>query len=209
MEGLNIKKELYVMDKTKNIIGKIVIFILAAGVLCLLLFFLKDIVFPFIKLEVENDMEGAKQLLLEKGVFGYITVSIIEALQMVVIFIPAEFIQLSSGMSYPWYIAIIFCDIGVLIGSSIIYFIVNVIKYNPTLKKSNSKIRKYEKKIKTNNTIILMYILFIMPIIPFGAICYWSSNKKIPYHKYVFTCATGVIPSIATSILMGANQGSY
>ena len=49
-----------------------------------------------------------------------------------------------------------------------------------------------------------MYLLFIMPIIPFGAICYYGSGKKMPFRRYLFTCATGVLPSIATSILMGA-----
>jgi len=42
-----------------------------------------------------------------------------------------------------------------------------------------------------------------MPIIPFGAICYYASNTKIKYKRYIFTCVTGVIPSILTSILLG------
>ena len=50
-----------------------------------------------------------------------------------------------------------------------------------------------------------MYFLFVTPIIPFGAICYYASNKKISYGRYIFTCATGVIPSIVTSILMGTS----
>ena len=190
--------------KKQRIIERIVILSVAVVVLALLVFFLKDIFFPFIKLEINKDFDGAKELLRSKGWLGFLTVSLVEGLQMVVIFIPAEFIQLSSGMSYPWWLAIILCDFGVILGSSIIYFLVNLFKFDGDIFNKGSKISKYEKQAKVNSAIVLTYVLFIMPIIPFGAICYWLSNKKVPYWKYVLVCASGVIPSICTSIFMGA-----
>lgn len=195
-------------QKKKKLIERLVILVIAAGVLTMLVFFLKDIFFPFIELEIQGNKEGASALLQENKWLGFITVALVEALQMVVIFIPAEFIQLSSGMAYTvnWYdfwIPIVLCDIGVIIGSSIIYFLVHFFKFEGDVLNSGAKIQKYEKLSSSNNTMILMYILFIMPIIPFGAICYYASSKKIPYWKYVLTCATGVIPSICTSIFMG------
>ena len=192
------------MKNKKKIAERIVIFTVALIVIGLLVFFLKDIFFPFLKLQINKDTEGAKALLDEKGWLGYVTVSLVEGLQMVVIFIPAEFIQLTTGMSYPWWLAIVLCDIGVIFGASLIYFLVNVFKFEGDILDRGSKIREFEKKTKVNNTIFFMYLLFIMPIIPFGAICYFGSGRKIPYWKYIITCATGVIPSICTSILMGA-----
>ena len=50
-----------------------------------------------------------------------------------------------------------------------------------------------------------MYFLFVTPIIPFGAICYFASSRKISYRRYILTCATGVVPSIVTSIAMGTS----
>ena len=41
---------------------------------------------------------------------------------------------------------------------------------------------------------LLLYFLFIMPLIPFGAICYYASGKKLRYAPYIRTVATGVIP---------------
>ena len=122
---------------------------------------------------------------------------------MIVIFIPAEFIQLSSGMSYPWYIALLCCDLGVVFGASIIYFIVHVFKFDGDIFKKSSKIKKYDTGENAMSTQVLMYFLFFMPIIPFGAICYYASNKKIGFFRYILTCATGVIPSIITSNIMG------
>ena len=188
----------------KKTIERLIILGVAVVVITLLVIFLKDIFFPFIKLEVNKDFDGAKELLRSKGWLGYTTVTLVEALQMIVIFIPAEFIQLSSGMSYPWWLAIILCDLGVIIGSSIIYLLVNLFKFDGDVLNKGSAIKKYERMNKSGSLIILMYILFIMPIVPFGAICYFASSKKIKYHKYILTCATAVLPSICTSILMGA-----
>lgn len=190
--------------KKKRIIQRIILIAIALVVVGLIVFFISDVFIPFIKLEIKNDYEGAKALLLSKGFIGFITVSVVEGLQMVVVFISAEFIQITSGMSYPWWLAIILCDTGVMIGSSIIYMLVNVFKFDDDLIMKNKGITKYTKMAKTKSTIIIMYLLFIMPIIPFGAICYYGASKKIPYFRYLLTCATGVIPSIVTSIIMGA-----
>ena len=120
------------MEKPRKKIPKerIVIFCVALVVLGLLIYFLSDVFFPFIKLEAARNFDGARDLLMERGFIGFLTVTLIEALQMVVIFIPAEFIQLTSGMSYPWWLAMILCDLGVILGASIIYFLVNVFRFN-------------------------------------------------------------------------------
>ncbi len=194
------------MEKTKKkriTKEKIVIFFVTIVVTALLVYFLKDILIAFIKLQVKNDKDAASALLKDKGAIGYLMVSVIEALQMVVIFIPAEFIQLTSSMTYPWYVALIMCDIGVILGASIIYFLVHIFKFNGDIFNKGDKIKKYDKSNNEKSLMILMYFLFVMPIIPFGAICYYASNKKIKYYKYIITCATGVLPSIMTSILMG------
>ncbi|MCR5458052.1 MAG: 1-acyl-sn-glycerol-3-phosphate acyltransferase [Clostridiales bacterium] len=193
------------MDQTKKkkIIEKSIIAGITVIVIGLFVLFLSDIFIPFIKMEIANDIDGAKEYLLSKGLLGYLTVVMVEGLQMVVVFISAEFIQVTSGISYPWWLAIILCDCGVMLGSSIIYLLVNVFKFDSRVIDKNGELEKYEKKARTKSTVKLMYILFIMPIIPFGAICYYGSSKKIPYPRYLLTCATGVIPSIISSIAVG------
>ena len=168
----------------------------------MLFFFFREIIIPFIKAEVNKEYDEAKNLLRNAGVIGMFAVSLIEGLQMVVVFIPAEFIQMSSGMAYPIWLTIILLDSGVVIGASIIWVLVHTFKFDKELfQKASNTIEKYAKKAK--NTQLLMYFLFFMPIIPFGAICYYGSGSKIKYPRYILTCATGVLPSIITSIFMG------
>lgn len=192
------------MNKT---VQRIITAVSVIAIVGLFAYFLKDILIPYIKLEIANDVDGAKELLVSKGVFGFLTVVLVEALQMVVIFIPAEFIQVSSGMSYPFYIALLLCDIGVCLGATIIFVLVRAFRFSSKAsEKGEEKIDRITSgKKKGRGTILLMYFLFIMPIIPFGAICYYGSRKRdLSYGKYIRTVATGVIPSIVSSNVLGA-----
>ena len=176
------------------------------AVIALFAFFLKDVMIPYIRMELNNDIDGARELLTSRGIFGFLTVILVEALQMVVIFIPAEFIQISSGLSYPFWLALLLCDLGVCLGATIIYVLVRVFRFdNERFDKKEAMIEHIAARAKKDRgTVLLLYFLFIMPFIPFGAICYFGSHKKLRYGRYILTVATGVIPSIVTSNLMGA-----
>ena len=125
---------------------KLLIFIITIFTLVLLFFFLKNIIFEIIKLELNNDHEGIKQLLSDQGWFGYLSVILVEAFQMVVVFISAEFIQISAGLTYPWYIALLLCSCGIFLGSTIIYLLCTMTKFDSSIfKKSTDKINEYNE----------------------------------------------------------------
>ena len=189
---------------------KIIIILILAAIICLFAFFLRDIMIPLFRMQAQNDLDGTRELLRSRGIFGGITVILVEALQMVVIFVPAEFIQISSGLSYPFYIALILCDLGICLGASIIFVLVRTFRFDTGKSKQTSEeISRLSLKTGNKNTQLLMYLLFIMPIIPFGAICYYGSSTKIRYPRYLFTVATGVIPSIITSNLIGTTAKAF
>ncbi len=192
--------------KSRSGIGeRILIPVLVAAILALFFFFLKGVMIPYIRLELRNDVAGARELLVDRGVLGFLAVTLVEALQMVVVFIPAEFIQISSGLSYPFYIALLLCDLGVCLGASIIYVLVHAFRYrSAAFEKRRRKIDRISLAAHQRNSVLFMYLLFFMPLIPFGAICYYGSGTKLGYGKYIRTVATGVIPSIVVSNLMGA-----
>ena len=63
---------------------------------------------------------------------------------MLVVFISAEFIQISAGLAYPWYMAVILCDIGVFVGATLIFLLVRTTKFNGEIfKKSSDKINNF------------------------------------------------------------------
>ena len=181
---------------------KLLIILIALIVITILFFYFKDVLIKLLTYYIHEDYEGAKQLIMDKGLFGCFAIILVESLQMLVVFISAEFIQISAGLSYPWYIAVVLCDIGVFIGATLIFYLVRMTKFDSSIfQKSADKINSYSSKGKS--TQYLMYFLFVMPIIPFGAICYYAANTKVTYKRYIFTCITGVLPSILTSIFLG------
>ena len=181
-----------------------VLLILAAIVLLFAVFW-KDIMFPLIRLELRHDLAGAQRLLAEKGAAGALSVVLIEALQMLVVFVPAEFIQISSALSYPVWISVPLCDLGVCLGASIIFLLVRRLGLSSAAyEKRRGRIERLSSELHERNTVLLLYLLFFMPFIPFGAICYYGAGTKLPYRRYILTVASGVLPSVIVSNLMGA-----
>ncbi|MBQ7173452.1 MAG: VTT domain-containing protein [Clostridia bacterium] len=194
----------------KQKIERAVILITLVVVLGLLAFFLRDILFPLLRMQFKRDRIGAEALLRERGFLGCLTVVLVEALQMVVIFIPAEFIQISAGLSFPFPVALLLCDLGVCLGASIIFLLVRLLRFREDSYRGKEKIEEFSSLSKKNHgTVLLLYFLFFMPIIPFGAICYYGSSTKIKYPRYLLTVATGVIPSIVVSNLMGGAAKAF
>ena len=175
-------------------------------IVLLFVFFLRDILIPLVRFQIANDVDGARELLLSRGALGFLAVILVEALQMVVVFIPAEFIQISSGLSYPFPLALVLCDAGICLGATIIFVLVRVFHFSSDAYQRNEAVidKLASKARKDRGVVLLLYFLFIMPFIPFGAICYYGSSRDLKYRKYILTVATGVIPSIVTSNLMGA-----
>ena len=176
-----------------------------AAVLLLFAVFLNNVMIPLIRLELRHDLTGAQRLLREEGAAGALSVVLIEALQMLVVFIPAEFIQISSALSYPLWLSVPLCDLGVCLGASIIFLLVRRFRLSSfAFEKRRGKIERLSAELHERNTILLLYLLFFMPLVPFGAICYYGAGTTLSYRRYLLTVASGVLPSILVSNLMGA-----
>lgn len=206
------------MKKKKN---KIALFILALAVIFLLVIFFRNIIYGIYKIMTNDGLspEARKEqidALLKARWYGFLIVPAVEALQMVVVFLPSEFIQLAAGISFDWWQAIILCDFGVFAGASLIYFFVRVFKWGPPVAKaSQDRLNELHNRKKLGKGVrSLMHILFVMPAVPFGLTCYYGARSgKVNYKKYILTCVAGVLPSICTSVLIGnlfvyfANKG--
>ena len=187
------------MKKTKQ---RIIIILLAAAAIALLAVFFSSILIPFISHQLRGDYHSARDILLDKGVLGLIAVPLIEALQMIVVFIPAEFIQISSGLAFSWRFAIPLCSFGIFLGSSAIYALVKI--WNFDVGRGREKIERLEKGRTRAKIYPFLTLLFFMPVIPFGAICYFGATRKdIRYVPYVLTCVLSSLPSVITSNVMG------
>lgn len=192
---------------------QIAVLICVIAIAALFIFFLSDIMIPLLGMEFHHDVDGARELLSSRGVLGAVTVILVEALQMVVVFIPAEFIQISSGLSYPFPLALLLCDLGVCLGATMIFVLIRAFRYeiggSGGSQRAETVIGRLSARTDSSNTQLMMYLLFVMPVVPFGAICYYGSGRGIRYGRYLFTAATGAVPSIIVSNMIGTSAKAF
>ena len=152
-----------------------------------------------------KDYDAVKEYLSSFGIKGAGVIAILEMLQMIVVIIPAEFVQIAAGLAYPVYFAIPICVTGICMGATVIFLIVRFLHIRlEFLEKRTGKINSLVHKInKATPMTVIMYLLFVMPMIPFGAICYFASSSNISYKRYIGVVATGVIPSVLSSYILG------
>lgn len=179
---------------------KIFIFSILIVSLVALFFMFQSFFIDIIKYQLANDTAGMEAFIYDKGLVAPFLIAIMEAVQMICVFISVEFIQTATALSYPWYVSIIICEVGVMLGATLIYILVNSFKFDDTLFKSNS--RKVQS-VHNENKQLIMYLFFLTPILPFGFICYYGSKQKLGFKKYLFTVATGALPDILVSTLLG------
>lgn len=188
----------------KRILEYSFILLLLAGIV-LIYFAVAQEVADFISMGKAKDYKAVKEYLQSFGFTGAGIIAVLEMLQMIVVFIPAEFVQIAAGLSYPIYLAIPICIVGICMGASIIFLIVRFLHIRlEFLEKRTGKIHTLVQKInKSTPMTVIMYLLFVMPLIPFGAICYFASSSNISYKRYIAVVATGVLPSVLSSFILG------
>ena len=124
------------------------VFIIVTLLLSLVAFFFlfKNFFLDIIKFQINNDTDGMNAFIKDKGLLAPLLIVSMEAIQMMCVFISVEFIQTATAMSYPWYISILICELGVALGATIIYMLVLLFDFDSSIFKNNSnKIKKINK----------------------------------------------------------------
>ena len=148
------------------------------------------------KEEVQNSIE-------KLGVRSYIVVGILAMIQVVFTFIPAEPLHVISGISFGLWKGILICLIGIMLGNTII-FVLNKI-FGAKLKdffSSNIDVDLDGAKNSTKLALIVI-ILYCLPAIPYGIICFFAASIGMKYPKYILITGIGSIPSLVLDVGLG------
>lgn len=158
----------------------------------------------FLKMFDKNTTsEELIELVRSLGIRGAIALAIMSMLQVVLTFLPAEPVQVLSGITYGLGYGILICAIGVLVGNTVIYLL---------YKAYGQKISKYfEKNIdldfdtlrSSNKFAVFIFLLYFLPAIPYGLICFFTASINVRYPRYIFLTTIGAIPSIFIGVGLG------
>lgn len=147
--------------------------------------------------------EEVRESLEQFGWRGYITLGLLSMMQVVFAFIPAEPVQVVSGLSFGLWKGGLVCLAGVFVGNTIIYILYKIYGERLTEFFEQNLELDFEAARKSYAVVLIVFILYFLPAIPYGLICIFTASLDIKYPKYILLTTLGSIPSILIGVGLG------
>ena len=186
----------------------IVAIILLTALFISLYFIFKD------KFDLLNTKEGLENFINDvqnTGFLGGIILVVIQILQVVVAFIPGEFVELASGIMFGPVLGLVLCLIGLNIGTIIIFGLVKLLGKPFVDENVSDKNQKFLFLNNSNRTLIILFFIFLIPGIPKDILIYLVPLTKVKMWQFLIVSSVSRIPSILTSTIAGTSiiNGDY
>ena len=186
----------------------IVAIILLTALFISLYFIFKD------KFDLLNTKEGLENFINDvqnTGFLGGIILVVIQILQVVVAFIPGEFVELASGIMFGPVLGLVLCLIGLNIGTIIIFGLVKLLGKPFVDENVSDHNQKFLFLNNSNRTLIILFFIFLIPGIPKDILIYLVPLTKVKMWQFLIVSSVARIPSILTSTIAGTSiiNGDY
>lgn len=161
--------------------------------------------FDIIKNLFRNDVtkEEVRESLSSLGIKAYIVLGILAMLQVVLTFLPAEPVQVMAGISLGLWKGALVCLIGVIVGNTIIYILHKIYGQKLTKYFKTNAEFDFDAAAQSGKIALIVFILYFLPAIPYGLICFFTASIGIKYPKYIVLTTLGAIPSILIGVGLG------
>lgn len=147
--------------------------------------------------------EELRDKLMDFGIRGYITIAVLSMLQIICTFLPAEPIQVLAGLSFGFPIGLACCAVGVFLGNSLIYLLYKT--YGDGIRRYF--VRKlhfdFEKVANSGKSAVIIFILYLMPAIPYGMICFFAASIGIRWRRFILITFLSSLPSVCIGVGLG------
>lgn len=158
-----------------------------------------------IKYIFKNDLEGeaAQEKLQELGIRGYLTISIMSLLQVVLTVIPSEPIEVLSGLTFGFLRGTAAVMAGVVLGNTVIYLLYRV--YGDKLREYFDEKLHIDIAAKGSSlaVTVIIFVLYLLPAVTYGFICFLASAVGMKYPRYIIVTTLGAIPSVCIGVALG------
>ncbi len=159
----------------------------------------------FQSLGTDEGLDSFVKDLQSTGIFGALILILIQTLQVVVAFIPGEFVELAAGVMFGPWLGLVLCLIGLNIGTAIIFGFVRW--FGKAFVFDNIKKSDFEKLKFLNDprrALIIMFFIFIIPGIPKDVLIYPIPLTKVKMWHFMIVSSIARIPTVITSTFVGA-----
>ena len=151
----------------------------------------------------EHTKEELQDKLSDFGIKGYITISILAMLQILIAFLPAEPVQVIAGITFGFIRGLAACMVGVIVGNSVMYLLYKIFGDRLTAYFDKNLELDVEKAGASGKVTALVFILYFLPAIPYGMICFFAATMRMKFPKYLLVTALGALPSVCIGVGLG------
>lgn len=188
--------------KKRKIVAAVLVVVIA---FLLVWFLLSDENLAIIRSIFRDDLDGeaAQDRLSDLGIRGYLTISIMSLLQVVLTVIPSEPIEVLSGLAFGFLRGTAAVMVGVVLGNTVIYVLYRIY---------GDKLRDYfdeklhiniESKGSSFAVTAIIIVLYLLPAVTYGFICFLAATVGMKYPRYIIVTTLGAIPSVCLGVALG------
>ena len=149
------------------------------------------------------DNDELREKLSDFGIKGYVTITILSMLQVVLPFLPAEPVQVIAGIAFGFPIGLICCTIGVILGCLFIFVMYKIFGNRIHYYFVKNIHLDFDKASSSKQIVAVIFILFFLPAIPYGMICFLAASVKMKLPRYMTVTVLGALPSICIGVGLG------
>lgn len=146
----------------------------------------------------EQAREQLVQTVQNTGMKGVLLFLGIQIIQVVAAFLPGEPVELMAGMLYGAWGGMLFCLIGILLGSFLIYAVVKVFRVQAV---SPEVLQKYAFLRNPARVKLLLFLLFFIPGTPKDFLTYLAPLLPVKMATFLSIATLARIPSVLSSTL--------
>ena len=149
------------------------------------------------------------------GVWGALILILFQVGQIAIAFLPGEPIELASGMMYGGILGALLCLTGVLIGTYLVFFVVQKLGSGVIAAfHDESKVKKINKLSVfrySRNAELMTFILFLIPGLPKDFFTFIAPLTPISIHRFVLISTLGRAPGMLITTYAGVSllEGNY
>lgn len=192
LRGVSFKRKLISFSKL------LLLFFIVIGIPVLLLIFYRD------KLFSKATYLQLPKLLGTHKVLGFILLTAMQVLQIVICILPGQPIQFASsylyGVSGGYFIAII----GSIIGSIITYKIADYLGNDAIhIIFGKTRVNSYMKKLNSPKAFLVVFLIYLIPGIPKDLMSYVAGISDMKFRSFIIVSTAGRTPGLLGSLLVG------
>ncbi|MBQ8529495.1 MAG: TVP38/TMEM64 family protein [Clostridia bacterium] len=159
----------------------------------------------FASLSTDEGLRRFVEEIQSTGIFGALILCLIQTLQVVVAFIPGEFVELAAGVMFGPLLGLILCLVGLNLGTALIFLLVR--RLGRAFVDENVSERDFKRLTFLNaprRALIILFFIFLIPGIPKDVLIYPIPLTKVKLSHFLIVSSIARIPTIITSTLTGS-----